>query len=124
ATTEGVAVAPGVRQNLGIRTVVVKRGQLTAAVRVPGTIGWDLRQERIVSARVDTIVERLHVRAPFEPVHAGQPLASIIAPTWGTAIAEARALGGARSAAARGLQSAAHERLRALGLPAGSDAGQ
>lgn len=124
ATAGGVAVAPGVRQNLGIRTVVVKPGRLTAAVRVSGTIGWDLRQERIVSARVDAIVERLHVRAPFEPVRAGQPLASIIAPSWNTAIAEARALGGARSAAARGLQSAAHERLRALGLPAGSGAGQ
>lgn len=73
ATADGVAVAPGVRQNLGIRAVVVKRGRLTVAVRVPGTIGWDLRQERIVSARVDAIVERLHVRAPFEPVRAGQP---------------------------------------------------
>ena len=120
----GVSVSPAVMQNLGIRTVVVKRGQLAAAVRVPGTIGWDLRQEHIVSARVDAIVERLHVRAPFEPVRAGQPLAAIIAPSWNTAIAEARALGGARSAAARELQSAAHERLRALGLPAGSGAGQ
>ena len=124
ATAGGIAVAPGVRQNLGIRTVVVKRGQLAVAIRVPGTIGWDLRQERIVSARVDAIVERLHVRAPFESVRAGQPLASIIAPSWNAAIAEERALGGARSAAARGLQSAAHERLRALGLPAGSGAGQ
>lgn len=123
-TTGGIAIAPGVRQNLGIRTAVVKRGELIAAVRVPGTIGWDLRQERIVSARVDAIVERLHVRTPFEPVHAGQPLASIIAPSWGTAIAEARALAGARSAAGRGLQSAARERLHALGLPSGSGAGQ
>ncbi len=124
ATTEGVAIAPGVRQNLGIRTVEVKRGQLTSVIRVPGTIGWDLRQERIVSARVDSIVERLHVRTPFQHVRAGQPLASVIAPTWGIAIAEARALGGARSAAARGLQSAANERLRALGLPPGSKVGQ
>ena len=121
---DGVTIAPGVRQNLGIRTVVVKRGRLEAGLRVPGTIGWDLRQERIVSARVDAIVERLHVKAPFEPVRAGQPLASIIAPTWSTAIAEARALGDARSATARGLQSAAQERLRALGLPSGSAAGQ
>ncbi len=121
---DGIAIAPGVRQNLGIRTVVVKRGQLAAATRVPGTIGWDLRQERIVSARVDAIVERLHVRAPFEPVRAGQPLASIIAPSWNSAIAEARALGGAHSLAARDLQSAANERLRALGLPAGTRAGQ
>ena len=37
------AIAPGVRQNLGIRTVEVKRGRLDSAIRVPGTIGWDLR---------------------------------------------------------------------------------
>jgi Cu(I)/Ag(I) efflux system membrane fusion protein len=123
-TTEGgISIAPGVRQNLGVHTVVVERGHLAAAVHVPGSIGWDLRQERIVSARVDSIVERLHVRAPFEPVRAGQPLASVIAPTWSTALAEARALGEARSASARALQSAAHERLRALGLPAGVSGG-
>lgn len=122
-TAGGISIAPGVRQNLGIRTMVVKRSQLVGDLRVPGTIGWDLRQEHIVSARVDTIVDRLHVRAPFEPVRAGQPLASVIAPSWNTAIAEARALGGSRSTAARGLQSAAHERLRALGLPADTGAG-
>lgn len=119
----GISIAPGVRQNAGIRTVVVKRGQLTATLSVPGTIGWDLRQERIVSARVDSIVERLHVRAPFEPVRAGQPLATVLAPTWSTALAEAHALGQARSAPARSLQSAAQERLRVLGLPAGASAG-
>lgn len=121
---DGVTIAPGVRQNLGIRTVVVKRDRLETGLRVPGTIAWDLRQERVVSARVDAIVERLHVKAPFEPVRAGQPLASIIAPTWSTAIAEARALGDARSATARSLQPAAQERLRALGLPSGSGAGR
>lgn len=120
AGESGIAIDPGVRQNLGIRTVEVKRGHLASGIRVPGTIGWDLRQERIVSARVDTIVERLFVKAPYEPVRAGQPLASVLAPAWSTAMAEARALGQARSSAARDLQSAAHARLRALGLPAGA----
>ena len=118
--TGGVAISPGVQQNLGIRTVEIERGRLASFIEVPGTIGWDLRQERIVSARVDAIVERLHVRAPFEPVRAGQALASLIAPSWNTAVAEARALDGARSAAARGLRTAAQGRVRALGLPAGS----
>jgi len=116
----GIAIAPDTRQSLGIRTVEVKRGRLAGRIRVPGTITWDLRQERVVSARVDAIVERLFVKAPYEPVRAGQPLASVLAPAWSTAMAEARALGQARSAAARDLQSAAHERLRALGLPTGS----
>lgn len=124
ASERGISIAPGVRQNLGMRTVVVKRGSLAGVVRVPGTIGWDLRQERVVSARVDAIVERLYIKAPFEPVHAGQPLASVLAPTWSTALAEARTLGQARSASARSLQSASRERLRALGLPAGAGAGQ
>lgn len=116
----GISIAPGVRQNLGMRTAVVKLGSLAGSISVPGTVGWDLRQERVVSARVDSIVDRLYVKAPYEPVRAGQPLASVLAPTWSTALAEARALGQARSSSARGLQSASRERLRVLGLPAGA----
>jgi Cu(I)/Ag(I) efflux system membrane fusion protein len=119
SATGGIAISAGVRQNLGLRTVVAKLGSLASTTRVPGTISWDLRQERVVSARVDAIVERLYVKAPFEPVRAGQPLASVIAPTWSTALAEANALSGAQSASARALQSASRERLRVLGLPAG-----
>jgi Cu(I)/Ag(I) efflux system membrane fusion protein len=121
---DGMSIAPGVRQNLGIRTVVAKRGTLASTLHVPGTITWDQRQERVVSARVDAIVERLYVRAPFEPVRAGQPLASVIAPAWSTALAEADALDGAQSAPARALRSASRARLHALGMPAGSDAGR
>ena len=116
----GISIPPGQRQSLGLRTTVVKRGSLAGAVRVPGTIGWDLRLERVVSARVDSIVDRLYVKAPYEAVRAGQPMASVLAPMWSSALAEAQALGQARSASARGLQSAANERLRVLGIPAGT----
>jgi Cu(I)/Ag(I) efflux system membrane fusion protein len=115
----GISITPGTRQNLGIRTVEVKRGRLAGTISVPGTVGWDLRQERVVSARVDAIIDRLFVKAPYETVHAGQPLATILAPVWNTAIAEARALGQASSSSARALQSAARARLRALGVPSG-----
>ncbi len=118
----GVTIPPGVRQNLGMRTVVVSRGNLASTIRVPGTIGWDLRQERVVSARVDAIVERLYVKAPYESVRAGQPLASVLSPTWSTALAEARALGEASSPQARALRSASQQRLRVLGLPSGASA--
>ena len=80
ASAGGVAIAPGVQQNLGLRTALVKRGQLAADIRVPGTLDWDLRQERVVSARVDAIVDRQFVKTPYEAVRAGQPLASLIAP--------------------------------------------
>lgn len=118
--TPGVAVDPTVQQSLGIRTVPVERGHLESAIRVPGTITWDQEQERIISLPVDAIVRRLHVRTPFEPVHVGQPLAAVLAPTWSTAIAEARALRDAHSSAGRELQAAARSRLRALGIPAGA----
>jgi Cu(I)/Ag(I) efflux system membrane fusion protein len=119
----GIAVEPGLRQSLGMRTQVVERGRLVGTITVPGTIGWDLRQERVVSARVDSIVERLYVRTPFEAVHVGQPLATVLAPAWSSALAEARALGHAQSASARDLQSASRARLRVLGLPVGTGAG-
>jgi Cu(I)/Ag(I) efflux system membrane fusion protein len=116
----GVRIAPDVRQNLGIRTVVATRGRLPATRRVPGTVGWNLREERVVSLPVDAIVERLFVRTPFEPVRAGQVLLSVRAPTWSAALAEANALGHAQSPEGRNLRAAAGGRLRALGLPAGA----
>ena len=119
----GIAVAPGLRQSLGLRTVMVARGSIESTIRAPGTIGWDLRQERVVSARVDSIVERLYVKTPFESVHAGQPLASVLAPAWSSALAEAHALRHAQSASTRDLQSAARARLRVLGLPGGAGGG-
>src|SRR5690606_26133014 len=84
-----------------------------------GTIGWDLRKEHVIDARVPVIVERLHVKTPFAPVRAGQPLARLIAPEWSAALAEMHALDAARDP---DLFAAAQARLVALGLPAGARA--
>lgn len=116
----GVRIDAGARQNMGLRTVEVKRGHLVEAIRVPGTVGWDLRNERVVSARVDAVVARLEVRIPYAKVAAGQPLAELIAPSWSSALAEASALRDAHSDAGASLRTAANERLTALGLPPGS----
>ena len=116
----GVSIAPGVRQNLGIRTVQAERGSLEGSITVPGTVGWDLRREHVVSARVDTIIEHVFVRAPYERVNAGQALARVLAPTWSTALAEAQAVRSAESDVARSLLPAARSRVRMLGLPAGA----
>ena len=116
----GVAIDPGVRQNLGIRTVVVRRGRLPAALRVPGTVAWNLREERVLSLPVDVVVEHLYVRTPFEPVRGGQVLMSVRSPAWSAALAEAQALRSAGSPEGRALHAAAGGRLRALGLPAGA----
>jgi Cu(I)/Ag(I) efflux system membrane fusion protein len=118
--TAGVSIAPGIRQNLGIRTVFAKRGRLPGGLRVPGTVGWNLREERVLSLPVDAVVERLFVRTPFEPVRSGQILMSVRSPTWSAALAEAQAMRNASSPEGRSLQAAASGRLRALGLPAGA----
>lgn len=116
----GIVVSPQARQALGIRTVAVRRGALQDGVDVPGTLAWDQRNERAVSLPVDAVVSRLYVKAPYARVRAGEPLLAVLAPAWSSAIAEARALSGAKSDAGRGLRQAADARLRVLGVPAGA----
>ena len=103
-------------QNLGMRTATVEIGSLAGDLRVPGTIGWDLRETTAVNARADGVIEKLYVRAPFEQVKAGQPLAALIAPAWNAAAQEYLALGASTSAQARALHSASQDRLRSLGM--------
>ncbi len=121
----GVRIDPGMQQNVGIRVATVEKGQLSSALRVPGTLTWNLRQERLVSARAEGQVTRVLVKAPYTKVQRGQPLAVLLAPSWASALAENAALQKADSPAARELQEAARQRLRALGVPdqAGADDG-
>lgn len=115
----GVNIDPGLRQSVGLRTAEVEVGRLMATLRVPGTLAWDLRREAVVSALTAGLVSRVHVKAPYTQVTQGQPLATLLAPAWSSALAEARALRHAQSAMARELQSAAQQRLRVLGVPSG-----
>ncbi|MEO5829854.1 MAG: efflux RND transporter periplasmic adaptor subunit [Rhodanobacter sp.] len=115
-TADGVRIDSATVQNLGIRTAPVERRVLSTAVRVPGTITWNLREASTISARVDAVVSKLQVRAPYTKVTAGEPLAELLAPQWNSALAEYRALQQAQSADAKALQSAARERLQVLGL--------
>jgi Cu(I)/Ag(I) efflux system membrane fusion protein len=121
--TVGVRIKPVVQQNLGMRSAVVQVGRLGGEVRVPGTLTWDLRHESVVSVPVEAIVSRLLVRAPYERVETGASLAVVLAPTWGTAMAEAHAVAQGESAYARTLQGAARQRLHALGLSGTTVAG-
>lgn len=117
ASSPGVVrIDPATVQNLGVRTVPVERRVLAGAIDVPGTVTWDVRQALTVSARVDGIVTRLHVRAPYASVAVGEPLAELLAPQWNSALAEYAALRHARSADGRALLAAARERLHVLGL--------
>src|SRR5487761_2024126 len=78
----GVRVSARVEQNLGMHTALVKRGVLRRELRVPGVFAWDRRRSVAVSARADGVLTRLFVRAPFDHVHARQPLAKLLSPEW------------------------------------------
>lgn len=111
-----VRIDPAVVQNLGVRIAPVERRVLSAVVKVPGTVAWNSRETVTVSARVDAVVSKLRVRAPYTQVSEGEPLAELLAPQWSSALAEYDALQGAQSADAQSLRAAARERLQVLGL--------
>ena len=116
AAKDVVRIDPATVQNLGVRTAPVERRVLASAIRVPGTITWDLRQAMTISARTDAVVSKLDVRAPYTVVKAGEPLADLLAPQWSSALAEYGALQQAQSADAKDLRAASRERLQVLGL--------
>jgi Cu(I)/Ag(I) efflux system membrane fusion protein len=111
-----VRIDPATVQNLGVRTAPVERRVLSTTLRVPGTVAWNPREATTVSARVDAVISKLRVRAPYTQVTAGEPLADLLAPQWSSALAEYDALQGAQSADAKALRGAARERLQVLGL--------
>lgn len=118
AGAAAVQVDPGLQQSLGVRTERVELTTVPIEVRAPGTLQWDLRNEQRVTARVEGLVERVHVRTPFTRVRRGEPLATLLAPALSSALAEYRALASGESAGARELQTAARSRLHVLGLNA------
>lgn len=113
---DSVRISPRLEQNLGLRTALVKVAALHAELRVPGVLAWDQRRSVVVSARTDGVLTRLFVRAPFDRVRTGQPLAELLAPAWGAAAAEYGALADAHSADGRALRAAALQRLHVLGM--------
>lgn len=118
ASSKVVRIDPATVQNLGLRTAAVERRVLPSALRVPGTITWDLRRATTLSARTDGVVNTLYVRAPFTAIKAGEPVASLLAPQWKSAIAEYEALAQGQSSDAKALRGAARQRLATLGLSA------
>ena len=113
-----VRIDPATVQNLGIRTAVIERRPLAEAIDVPGTLSLHLRQAMTVSGRVDAVVQKLHVKAPYAHVTKGEPMVDLLAPQWSSAVAEYQALQHAQSADGRALRAAARARLQAMGLSA------
>jgi Cu(I)/Ag(I) efflux system membrane fusion protein len=115
-TAGGVTIDPRIVQNLGIRTAVVKEGQLRAAIIATGIVRFNERHVAIVQARSAGFVERSYDHAVGDLVKAGAPLIDLLVPEWAGAQAEYLAL---RKGTDRGLTSAARTRLHLLGMPDG-----
>lgn len=110
-----VSVSSRVQQNLGIRTAPVTEGVLPVSINAVGSVAYNEREVAMVQARSSGYIERLFVRAPFDPVRKGQALAELYVPDWVAAQEEylaVRRMGEAQ----RELRDAARQRMRLAGM--------
>jgi len=110
----GVSVNPTTSQNLGLRFAEAVRGRLERRLEAVGAVAWNERSVVLVQTRAAGFVEKLHARAPLDPVTKGQPLVEILIPQWGAAQEEFLLLHG--RADAQALAAAARQRLVLLGM--------
>lgn len=115
AAGAGVSVASGVAQNLGIRTAIVRKVDVQSRLEAVGVVAQNERGTEVVQSRVTGYIEKLYVRAVFDPVRKGQPLATIYAPEWAAALEEY--LGIRKAQVGSTLVDAARARLRLLSIP-------
>ncbi len=112
-----VRISPAVINNLGVRTEPVVRGSLPRGVQTVGYVQFDERRVQQVRPRAEGWVEGLSVRAMGETVTAGQLLFTLYSPMLESVQQEyldALKIGN------RELIDASRDRLRAVGLDAGT----
>jgi len=115
AGTDGIKVSSTIQQNLGVRTAVVKKADVSSSFDAVGTVQFDERLNVAVQTRVAGYIERLAVRAPMEQVRKGQALATVFAPEWLGPQNELLAL--KRAGVAPDLIAATRDRLKAMSIP-------
>ena len=115
ASNAGVKVSSAVQQNLGVRTAVVKKTDVSSSFDAVGTVQFDERLSQAVQTRVAGYVEHLAVRAPMEQVRKGQALATVYAPDWLAPQNELLSL--KRAGVGPELIAAARDRMRAMSIP-------
>jgi len=111
-----VVINPRVVQNLGVRTAEAVLGALERRFDAVGTVAWNERAVVQLQARAAGFVERLHARAPLDPVAKGAPLVELLVPEWAGAQEEYLLLLASEAPEARPLAAAARRRLVLLGM--------
>jgi Cu(I)/Ag(I) efflux system membrane fusion protein len=112
-----VSISPRLAQSFGVRTAIAQPGGLASGFTAVGAIAVDERTIVGVQSRVEGFVERLHVRATFDNVRQGQPIADLFVADWVAAQEELIALNRSMQPGARELADAARNRLRLLAMP-------
>jgi len=115
--TAGVAISARQQQSFGVRTAAATEGTLDTGFSAVGAVVVDERSLVAVQARSPGYVERLLVRAQYDGVSAGQPLAELYVPEWLAAQEELLALKASTQADVAKLADAARHRLSLLGMP-------
>ncbi len=109
-----VSISPQVVQNLGIRTAEATLGSLEPKMEAVGSVGWNERAVAVVQSRTAGFVEKLHARAPLDPIAKGAPLVDLFNPEWAGAQEEFLFL--LRQPGSKALADAARQRLLLLGM--------
>jgi membrane fusion protein, copper/silver efflux system len=108
-----VSISPQMVQNLGMRTAEAKTGSLEQRFEAVGTVAFNERGVVQLQARAAGFVEKLHARAPLDPVKKGAPLVELLYPEWAGAQEEYLLL---RKSGSSELAQAARQRLMLLGM--------
>ena len=111
-----VSISPQVVQNLGVRTARAKRGSLEQRYEAVGSIAYNERGVVQLQARAAGFVQKLHARAPLDPVERGAPLVEILYPDWAGAQQEYLLLKRSGAQDLPALVQASRERLLLLGM--------
>jgi Cu(I)/Ag(I) efflux system membrane fusion protein len=111
-----VTISSRTLQNLGIRIVDVKQGSMQLGFTTTGAVSVDERSLTAVQARVTGYIEKLYVRAQYDAVARGQPLAEIYSPEWLAAQEEYLVLKRSTQPGLESLALAARQRLTLLGV--------
>lgn len=111
-----VSISPQIVQNLGVRVAPAKTGSLESRFEAVGSVAYNERGVVQLQARAGGFVERLHARAPLDPVKKGAPLVEILYPEWAGAQEEYLLLQRHDSPGMKDLAAAARRRLSLLGM--------
>ncbi len=117
AADTGVAISARQQQSFGVRTAAATEGTLDTGFSAVGAVVVDERSLVAVQTRTAGYVERLLVRAQYDGVAAGQPLAVLYVPEWLSAQEELLALKASSQPGVAHLADAARHRLSLLGMP-------